>query len=366
MDLLFMILQKAINYDATDIHLAPHCRPVYRIKRKLEYDESSFELSPEILEQILEYFYEQLPRLKTYFVEKKQVDFAYTYNGYRFRINVSLTKGVPVFSLRMIPNGEINLESIGIRDIVEKMRKINSGLVLVTGKVNSGKSTTLNAYLQEINKQLNKKIVTIEDPIEYEHESDKSIIIQKEVGEQADVIDYQTALINLLREDADIAIIGEIRNKETMNVALDLAESGGLVLGTLHTRSCGETIDRIINMYEPSDQMAIKNSLSSVVKLVISQKLLVGKEEGLVLVPEIMKVNSTIAAQIRQEKFSISEIEDTIHASRLSGSKSFEVSLAELYVKGLIDMKTIKESVDQDKIENIKSMIINNGGTVID
>ena len=366
MDLLFMILQKAINYGATDIHLAPYCRPAYRIQRKLEYDESSFELSDEVLKQVLDYFYEQIPRLKAYFTENKQVDFSYSYNDYRFRINVSLTKGVPSFSLRLIPNGEINLDSIGIKDIVEKMRKINSGLVLVTGKVNSGKSTTLNAYLQEVNKELNKKIVTIEDPIEYEHVSNKSIIVQKEVGSQADVHSFQDALINLLREDADIAIVGEIRNKETMNVALDLAESGGLVLGTLHTRSCGETIDRIINMYEPADQMAIKNSLSSVIKLVISQKLLVGKNEGLVLVPEIMKVNSTIAAQIRQEKFSISEIEDTIHASRLAGCKSFEISLSDLYVKGLIDMKTIKECVDADKIENIKSMIINAGGALVD
>ena len=366
MDFLFMILQKAINYGATDVHLAPHSRAAYRIQRKLEYDESSFELSKDVLDQILDYFYQEIPKLKDYFLKNKQVDFAYTYNEYRFRINVSLSKGIPSFSLRLIPNGEINLDSIGIRDIVDKISKIKSGLVLITGKVNSGKSTTLNAYVQEINKSLNKKIVTIEDPIEYEHESNKSIVIQKEVGEQSDVDNYQDALINLLREDADIAIIGEIRNKETMNVALDLAESGGLVLGTLHTRSCGETIDRIINMYEPSDQMAIKNSLSSVIKLVISQKLLVGKNGGLVLVPEIMKVNSTISAQIRQEKFSISEIEDTIHGSRLSGSKSFEVSLSELYIKDFIDIKTIKECVDNDKIENIKSMIINAGGTIIE
>lgn len=365
MELLFMILQKAINYNATDIHLAPFCKPAYRIQRRLEYDESSFELQSEILVQILEYFYEIVPHLKENFESKKQVDFAYTFNEYRFRINISLTKGFPSFSLRLIPNGEIDLSSYGIKDIIDKMRRINSGLVLVTGKVNSGKSTTLNAYLQEINKELNKKIVTIEDPIEYEHISNKSIVIQKEVGSQADVSNFHEALVNILREDADISIVGEIRDKRTMNVAMELAESGGLVLGTLHTRSCGETIDRIINMYEPADQMAIKNSLSSVIKLVISQKLVVGKQGGLVLVPEIMKVTPTIAAQIRQEKFSISEIEDSIHAAKLSGSKSFETSLAELYIKGLIDMKVIEETLDNEQMQHIRSIIVNEGGSLV-
>lgn len=365
MELLFMILQKAINYKATDIHLAPFCKPAYRIQRRLEYDESSFELSDEILVQILEYFFEVVPHLKSNFEAKKQADFAYTYNEYRFRINISLTKGLPSFSLRLIPNGEINLGSYGIKSIIEKMRKIHTGLVLVTGKVNSGKSTTLNAYLQEINKELNKKIVTIEDPIEYEHKSNNSIVIQKEVGAESDVIDFHEALVNILREDADISIVGEIRDKRTMNVAIELAESGGLVLGTLHTRSCGETIDRIINMYEPADQMAIKNSLSSVIKLVISQKLVVGKEEGLVLVPEIMKVTPTIAAQIRQEKFSISEIEDSIHAAKLSGSVSFQASFADLYVKNKIGMNVLEENLENEQLQNIRSIIINEGGNLI-
>ncbi|MEG1009375.1 MAG: ATPase, T2SS/T4P/T4SS family, partial [Clostridia bacterium] len=204
----------------------------------------------------------------------------------------------------------------------------------------------------------------IEDPIEYVHTSNKCVIVQKEVGVEADVMSYYDGLINLLREDADISVLGEIRDKKTMDVALDLAESGGLVIGTLHTRSCGETIDRIINMYEPADQMAVKNTLSSVIKLVISQKLVVGLNGGLVLVPEIMVVTSTIAAQIRQEKFSISEIEDSIHSLRLSGCKSFESSLADLYIKNKIDMKTIKESVEQDKVDLIKGLIVNSGTSI--
>jgi twitching motility protein PilT len=218
--------------------------------------------------------------------------------------------------------------------------------------------------LQEINKEETKKIVTIEDPIEYVHKSDKCVVIQKEVGLESDVRSYYDGLINLLREDADITVIGEIRDRKTMDVAIDLAESGGLVIGTLHTRSCGETVDRIVNMYEPSEQMMVKSSISSVLKLVVSQKLVVGTNNNLILVPEIMMVNSTIAAQIRQEKFSISDIEDAIHSLRDMGCLSYEYSFADLFSKNLVDMKTIKENVDLARLDIIKGLIVNIGGIV--
>lgn len=362
MDLIYSILTKAIGLGATDIHLAPGLVPVYRINRKLVFDQTKLPMDEIMLDELLEYFFENIQGLKKKFEQKKQADFSYSYSEHRFRINVSVTKGIPTFSLRVIPNGQIDLISLGLSDIIKKMKKINSGLILLTGKVNSGKSTTMNAFIQEINKTSNKKIVTLEDPIEYEHTSDKSIIIQKEIGETADVIDYREGLINLLREDPDISVLGEIRDRKTMDVAIDLAESGGLVIGTLHTRSCGETIDRIINMYEPVDQMAVKNSISSVLKMVVSQKLLVSTRNNLVLVPEVMVVNSTISAQIRQEKFSVSDIEDSIHTLRETGCVSYETTFANMYVKGLLDMPTIIENVDPNRLNIIKDLIISYGG----
>ncbi|MDD2376536.1 MAG: ATPase, T2SS/T4P/T4SS family [Clostridia bacterium] len=362
MDLFNMILGEGIKLGASDIHLAPGSYPVYRVDRRLIFDESIISMSGEMLENLVVDFSKITKNLEKVYEEKKQVDFSYTYCGYRFRINLSLTKGYPTFSIRLIPNGDIDIETTGIKDLINRLKKVNSGLILITGKVNSGKSTTLNAFIQELNKEANKKIVTIEDPIEYVHVSNKCVIIQKEVGIEADVLSYYDGLINLLREDADISVLGEIRDKKTMDVALDLAESGGLVIGTLHTRSCGETIERIINMYEPTDQTSIKNTVSSILKLVISQKLLVGKNGGLVLVPEVMVVNSTISAQIRQVKFSVSEIEDSVHSLRLSGCKSFESSLTQLYVSNTIDMKTLKAAVDQDKLDIIKGLIVNAGG----
>lgn len=364
MDYLYAILQKAISLGATDIHLAPGQLPVYRIKRQLFYDQTKLPLSESTLFKILEHFCDQRPSLEATFNEKKQMDFSYGYSDHRFRINVSLTKRIPTFSLRVIPNNEINVKDMGLRDIMSKMKRIQNGLILLTGKVNSGKSTTMNAFIQEMNHETNKKIVMLEDPIEYEHKSDKSIIIQKEIGEESDVKSYHAGLINLLREDADIAVLGEIRDKETMDVAIDLAESGGLVIGTLHTRSCGETVERIINMYDPADQMSIKNSISSVLKMVVSQKLILSTKGNLLMVPEVMMVNSTIAAQMRQEKFNIADIEDRIHSQRDIGCLSFENSFTDLYIRGLVDMNIIKEQMEPDRVNVIKSLIINAGANL--
>ena len=366
MEFLNSILAKAVSLTATDVHLIVDQYPIYRVNRKLEYDTSKLPISAEILRSILEFFFERRPTIKTDLEQYRQLDLSYTYNKTRFRINISFSKGIPVFSIRVIPNGEIDIDKYGLRDVVQKMMKVKSGMILVTGKVNSGKSTTMNAFIQEVNKVANKKIVTLEEPIEYEHTSDRSVIIQKEIGKQADVVDYYSGLINLLREDADIAVLGEIRDRKTMNVAIDLAETGGLVIGTLHTRSCGETLERIVAMYDSKDQLAIKNSVSNVLKMVVSQKLIVGTKGKLLMVPEIMVVNSTIAAQIRQEKFSVSDIEDSIHTSKDSGSLSYEFSFADLYLKGLVDMETIKENIDPSRLDIIKGNIISFGGKVED
>ena len=362
MDVIYAILQKGINLGASDIHLVPGQVPVYRVNRKLFFDESRLPISNETIEMFVEFFCDSNPALATAIKNNKQADFSYGYGGHRFRINLATTQGKPAFSIRIIPNGEINITSMGLTEVIQKLRKVESGLVLITGKVNSGKSTTMNAFIQEVNKVSNKKIVMLEDPIEYVHESKKSIIIQREIGAESDVASYYEGLINILREDADIAVIGEIRDRKTMDVALDLAESGGLVIGTLHTRSCGETVERIINMYDPSDQGTIKNTVSGVLKLVISQKLVVSTKDTLLMVPEIMCVNNIIAAHIRQEKFNISDIEDAIHNQRLEGSLSFEISFADLYNRGLIDMQTIKDNVAPDRLDIVKSNILNAGG----
>ena len=165
------------------------------------------------------------------------------------------------------------------------------------------------ALVNEINLTQNKKILTLESPIEFRHKSNKSIIVQKEVGVGGDSLSYSDGVKNSLREDCDIIIVGEIRDKETMEAAIETAEAGHLVIGTLHTKSCAETVDRMINFYDIADQPTIKYLIASLLKLVTSQRLIRGINGQLVMIPEVMVVDNIVAGLIRKEKLSVSEIE---------------------------------------------------------
>lgn len=358
MERFLEIINRGIEQGATDIHLQEGSLPLYRIKRTLV---KNYEVEPMTrfdMESLLEEIIRENSALLEKFQETKRLDLPYDLSdGIRLRINASLSAGVPIFSIRVIKTANIDIDAYRIRDILKEIRKHQSGLILITGKVNSGKTTTLNAFVQEINKVYNKKIVMLEEPVEYIHKSQKSMIIQKEIGSEADVNSYYEGVINLLREDSDIAIIGEIRDRKTMDAVIDLAEAGGLVIGTLHTRSCGETIDRIIGMYEPGEQKAIKNTISNILKIVVSQKLVNDKSGGVVLAPEVMTVTNTIAALIRQERFSISEIQDAIHHSVGTDLISFERSFTKLFKDNIIDMETIEQNVEEDSFRLITNLI---------
>lgn len=358
MEKFLEIVRTAVAEGATDIHLVENLHPLYRINKELKQNKDIEPMNRFDLESLMEALVDESLELVEQFEESKKLDLPFELDPQtRLRINASMSSGVPTFSIRIIRNKIIDIEKLGLREIVNILKEINSGLVLITGKVNSGKTTTLNAFVQEINKTLNKKIVMLEEPIEYRHKSDKAVIVQKEVNKAGDVPTYYDGVINLLREDSDIAIIGEIRDRKTMDAVLDLAESGGLVIGTLHTRSCGETIDRIICMYDPNEQKAIKYTLSNVLRMVVSQKLVKSVTGNTVLVPEMMLVNPTIAALIRQEKFNISEIQDAVHHSHVKGTISFERSFTKLYNDNIIDMTAIKNNVEESSLNLITNLI---------
>lgn len=358
MEKFLKIIEYAIQHDASDIHLVAGLHPMYRIKRKLIKNTHIDVMTKYDLEGLLEELVNESLALVEQFEENKRLDLPFsTENGTRLRINASMASGLPTFSIRVIKSGEIVIDSLNLRDIIEQIKKYTSGLVLITGKVNSGKTTTLNAFVQEINKSENRKIVMLEEPIEHIHKSDKAIVIQKEVNRNSDVVSFYDGVVNLLREDADIVVVGEIRDRKTMDAVLELAESGGLVIGTLHTRSCGETIDRIIGMYNPSEQTAIKYTLSSVIKMVVSQKLISDSNKETIMVPEMMISNSTIAALIRQETFSISEIQDAIHAGQDQGMISFEKSFVNLIRQGVIDIDIASEYVEGEQLKLIADML---------
>ncbi len=358
MEKFLEIVRTAVEMEATDIHLVEGLSPLYRINKELRPNNDIEAMNRFDLESLMESLVDESIELVEQFEENKKLDLPFELDAHtRLRINASMASGVPTFSIRIIRSKILDVDKLGLREIINQLKTINSGLVLITGKVNSGKTTTLNAFVQEINKTLNKKVVMLEEPIEYRHSSDKAVIIQKEVNKAGDIPSYYDGVINLLREDSDIAIIGEIRDRKTMDAVLDLAESGGLVIGTLHTRSCGETIDRIICMYDPNEQKAIKYTLSNVLRMVVSQKLVKTVEGKMVLVPETMLVNPTIAALIRQEKFSISEIQDAIHHSHVKGTVSFERSFTKLYNDNIIDMTAIRNNVEESSYNLITNLI---------
>ena len=235
---------------------------------------------------------------------------------------------------------------------------VKSANAIISGGTSSGKTTTLNALINEINEKENKKILTLEKPVEFKHQCKKSVIVQKEVGRGGDVPNFRDGVKNALREDCDILVIGEIRDRETMEAAIDMAESGHLVIGTLHTKSCAETIDRMINFYEVRDQASIKYLMSALLKLVVSQRLLKGTDGKLVLLPEVMVVDNIVAGCIRKEKFSVSELEDAIQSNIDKGSISLINSIAQLFVEDKITLQQAKAQIEEKNIEILNRTIM--------
>ena len=352
------IFDEAIEKDASDVHLIAGNKPILRIKRELIPLDQYKVLEADDMYELYDYFVKGNLEKDGDYQKTKKLDASAEYKDIRIRVNISTSNETPIFTLRLIKNTLPKFEDLGVPEIVRRMIHEPQGLMLVTGKTNSGKSTTLNALINEINETQNKKILTLENPIEFKHKSKKSIIVQKEVGVGRDSLCFSDGVKNSLREDCDILVIGEIRDRETMDAAIEMAESGHLVIGTVHTKSCAETIDRIINFYEISDQMSIKYLLSSILKLVISQRLLRGQDNNLILVPEVMIVDNVMAGYIRKEKFSTSEIEDAIQSNIDKGNIGLINSIANLFVSGKITLDQAKAQIEEKNMEILNRTIM--------
>ena len=351
------ILDIAIERDASDVHLIAGNKPILRISRELVSIEEMDVLTPEDMNQMYDYLVRGNVDKDEVFNTTRKLDTSYEHNGIRLRVNISLSDDIPLCTLRLIKNTLPPYESLGLPDIIRRMTYQPQGLILVTGKTNSGKSTTLNALINEINETQNKKILTLENPVEFKHHSKKSLIVQKEIGKGRDSLTFSDGVKNSLREDCDILVIGEIRDKVTMEAAIEMAESGHLVVGTLHTKSCAETIDRMINFYEVRDQASIKYLLSSLLKLVVSQRLLKGRDGKLVLVPEVLVVDNIVSGIIRKDKISVSEIEDAIQSSD-KGSIGLINSIASLFVDDKITLEQAKAQIEEKNIEVLNRTIM--------
>ncbi len=352
------LIDIAVEKNASDIHLIAGIKPMLRIIRKLEPIEKYEVMTEDDMYEVYDSLIRGNLDKDNIFKQTKKLDTSYEYKDIRLRVNISSADEIPIFTLRLIRKELPKYEELGVPDIVRRMTFQPQGLILVTGKTNSGKTTTLNALVNEINETQNKKILSLENPIEYKHTSKKSVIVQKEVGVGGDSLSFSDGVKNSLREDCDIVIIGEIRDKETMEAAIETAESGHLVIGTLHTKSCAETIDRMINFYEISDQNTVKYLLSSLLKLVVSQRLLPGTDGKLVLIPEVMVVDNVVSGIIRKEKFSVSEMEDAMQSNSDNGSIGLINSIAKAFVDDKITLEQAKSQVEEKNIEILNRTIM--------
>ena len=352
------VLTIAKKHDASDVHLVPGRKPTIRVARELKEIKEEDVLNESDMLEIYDFFIRGNVDKDELYRETKQLDISHVFDDIRLRVNISSFDDMPIFTLRLIKNTLPKFEELGIPDVVRRMMYQPQGLILVTGKTNSGKTTTLNALIDEVNQNENKKILTLEKPVEFKHTSKKSLIVQKEVGKGKDTLTFRDGVRNSLREDCDILVIGEIRDKETMEAAIDMAESGHLVIGTLHTKSCAETIDRIINFYELRDQASVKYLMSALLKLVVSQRLIKGCDGDLVLLPEVMVVDNIVSGCIRKEKFSVSELEDAIQTNIDKGNVSLINSIAELYVNDKINLEQAKAQIEEKNIEALNRTIM--------
>lgn len=268
------------------------------------------------------------------FEAEQELDFAHTIPGVsRFRVNMYIQKGHHGAVFRAIPWEIKSLDDLGMPDIINTFAHFERGFVLVTGQTGSGKSTTLASIVDEVNRRRSAHIMTVEDPIEFIHAHKRSIINQREVG--ADTHSFQSALKHVLRQDPDVILVGELRDLETISVALTAAETGHLVFATLHTQSAQETISRIVDVFPPSQQPQVQTQLAATLKAVLCQTLVERMDgNGRVAAAEIMLVDDAIANQIR--KGQLHQIQSTLATNKAKGMQTLDKHLAEMALAGII------------------------------
>lgn len=330
------LLKLAVEKKASDIHLLYDQPPILRI------DGEIFDLNklveggnfPKLTAADLDGFVTTMltKEQKAVFLNKRDFDLGYQVENYRFRVNFSYEKNNISIVARIISEKKQTLAEIGMPPVVEKLLDLPQGFILVTGPTGCGKSTTLAAMINHINERRSVNIITLEDPIEYIFVPDKSIISQRQLG--TDMLTFGSGLKHVLRQDPNIIMLGEMRDLETISTAVTLAETGHLVLATLHTYSAVQTIDRIIDSFPPYQQSQIRSQLSYVLTAVISQRLLARQKSGRVAAREILINNAAVSNLIREGK--LAQINSTIETNSAIGMVTLDRHIKQLYQGGEI------------------------------
>ncbi|KAJ52830.1 twitching motility protein PilT [Clostridium tetanomorphum] len=345
------LLETTIKEKASDLHLTVGISPTIRVNGQLT-NISSEKLTPIDTEK---YARKILGDLYEEYCSKGEMDTSFSVSGLgRFRVNIFKQRGSDAVAIRVVGLKVPTLSDLNFPPIIKELTSKQRGLVIVTGPTGSGKSTTLAAMINEINANRAAHIVTLEDPIEYLHKHNKSIINQREIGK--DTKSYANALKSVLREDPDVILVGEMRDLETISVAITAAETGHLVFSTLHTIGAAKTVDRIIDVFPPYQQQQIKVQLAAVLKGVISQQLIPKIDgNGRVAALEVMVSTPAIQNMIREGK--THQIESSIQTGAKHGMKTMDMCLAELYKKELISYEdAMTYSVDKEMLTRIISL----------
>ena len=325
------ILHAAHEVGASDIHLVPGHQPMVRVNTAMQCLDM-----PELGVPCIEGFISELTndQQRSQFETQRDIDLSYAVEALgRFRVNIHHQRTGPAMALRAINDTVPPLESLNLPEIVSRFALLPRGLVLVTGDTGSGKSTTLAAIIQAINATQRKHIITLEDPIEYTFESKNCLIEQRERG--YDMPDFASGLKHALRQDPDIILVGEMRDLETTSLAISAAETGHLVLSTLHTASAAQTVERIVDMYPSNQQNQIRSMLGDTLQAVISQSLLARSDvKGMVPAVEILLCTPAVRNLIRENR--TFEIPNVIETSQRLGMTTLDSSIASLFFNGMI------------------------------
>ncbi len=329
------LLKITIERKASDLHIVPTYYPSVRINNELYAIQIAEVITKESAEQMLLSIL--TPEQKENLITNKEIDFGYEAFENRFRVNVYFEKNMLAGAFRLVPSVIRTIDQLGLPPIFHEFTQYHQGLVLVAGPTGEGKSTTLAAIINEINMNAAKHILTIEDPIEFTYKPAKSIISQREL--QQDTHSLTLALKSALREDPDIILIGEMRDYDTIQAALTIAETGHLVFSTLHTSTASETVNRIIDVFPASQQNQIRTQLASSLRVVVSQRLVpTMNRDGRVAALEILLNTPAVASVIRDGK--IFMLDNILQTSEEQKMMMFEKSLAHLYQTGVISRDT--------------------------